>query len=551
VALHPATILGFVLAVWTMWGLNWGEAPVLNRAGANTSLPLVLIGAGGLIAVTEASIRMWRTEQSEAIDIAPASPHTRTVALLVAAATPVVLALILQFAVLGVMMLDRPATALDWWDALIGPATVALLAAAGVAAGRWVPSRATGPLTLILLGGASLYVGTYDVRQSYGDWMKWLAPIVPLEFEPVELEFRPTGRHLIYVTALIAVFVCLALLRGRTRRHWVPLAVLLVSFGVGVGGVVSQSTAYKDYDPTGRLQALLMPEAEHVCEQQGSVTYCAYPDYQPWIEEWAALVQPVLDLAPDAVSRRPLELHQYPTRALDLLLSGDPPVAKVSDLATGLWWGRQAGGKGNGRWGDSYPFGMALGAASWAVGLPLDLVAGSWEVTRDSAGEILESRFVAGSEGIAPEEVSYQACTTADQARGLVALWMAAQASPVTEQHLRNQIDHPDYPLVEESVNPDGTIVYGYQGLAGSIDVSQPYPWYALDFQMREAYYAYQLLERPQAEVAGLIHANWEQLTDPETTTLEALAVLGVEPLPGFEGQVVENDFYWQYPPCE
>jgi hypothetical protein len=129
---------------------------------------------------------------------------------------------------------------------------------------------------------------------------------------------------------------------------------------------------------------------------------------------------------------------------------------------------------------------------------------------------------------------------------------MAAQASPGTEQHLRNQIDHPGYPLIEEYTDPNtGETQYGYQGLIDGLGVGQPYPWYALDFQMREAFYAYQLLERPQTEVAGLIHANWEQLTDPETTTLEALAILGVEPLAGFEGQVVENDFYWQYPPCE
>jgi len=551
---HPATIVGFALAVWAMWGLSRGEAPVLNRAGANTSLPLALIGAGSLIAVSEASIRMWRTEHSEAIDIAPASPRTRTTGLLIAASSPVGLALVLQSAVLGLMMLNRPVTTLDWWDALAGPATVALLITAGVAAGRWAPSRLTGPLLMVLILGLSILFGSYGIRQEFGDWTAWLAPLVPLEFDPVEIAFRPTARHMLYLIALIGVFATIALLRGGTRRRVILVSSLAAGLGLVVVGVALQSRAFQRYDFDQTLAAYLPPDADYVCDKRATVTYCAYPAYQGWIEEWAALVQPVVELAPDSSHGQTLVVRQYPTRALDLLANGSGTHMDYEfGLATGMWWGRRAGGGSSAEWGDAYPFGMALGAASWTVGLPLELTAGTWSQELGPDGQTESHKFVPGVEDVPPEEVSYQACTTSDQGRAIVALWMAAQASPVSEQHLRNQIENPEYPLVEEFRNPDGSVVYGYQGLHGSTGTGQPYPWYALDFQIREAYYAYQLLSRPDDQVLDLIHANWSRLTDPSTTTLDAVTILGLEPIAGFEDQLslAENLRFEFNPPCD
>jgi hypothetical protein len=112
---------------------------------------------------------------------------------------------------------------------------------------------------------------------------------------------------------------------------------------------------------------------------------------------------------------------------------------------------------------------------------------------------------------------------------------MASQASPVTEQHLRNQIEQPRNRLIEtiEDSQTDGTFtVYNFWDTIGS---GQAYPWYALEFHKREAYYAYQLLDQPHSEVAEAIHDNWNVLTDPETTTVEALALLGVSPLADYE----------------
>jgi hypothetical protein len=471
---------------------------------------------------------MWNTERSEAIDITPASQRTRTLALLAGcSAAAAALGLAAQLLVLGWMMLNDPVTALSWWELLAGPATVGLAVSAGVAAGRWMPSRASGPLALIALVGASVYVQMYGTVQQFGEQVRWLAPAIPLEFDPVELTFRAPGAHLVYLLGLALLFASLALLKGKHGRMPIPVAGLVISI-VGVAfSAVSQAQAYDRFDYEARLQALLPPNAEYVCTQNGRGTYCVYPGYEGWIDEWAALVEPVLDLAPDEVSGRGLAVNQYPARLLGPDGS-DFDIDYEPGLATGMWWGRQVGG--DAFWGDAYPFGMALGAAAWAVGLPMEPVAGTWELQADGS-----ESFIPGTEGHSPDEVSYQACDTWDQGRAVIALWMASQASPVTEQHLRNQIEQPRNRLIEtiEDSQTDGTFtVYNFWDTIGS---GQAYPWYALEFHKREAYYAYRLLEQPHSEVAEAIHDNWNVLTDPETTTVEALALLGVSPLADYE----------------
>jgi hypothetical protein len=87
-----------------------------------------------------------------------------------------------------------------------------------------------------------------------------------------------------------------------------------------------------------------------------------------------------------------------------------------------------------------------------------------------------------------------------------------------------------------------------YVGVAQSFDVGQPYPWYALDFANHEAYYAYQLLDLPDDEVATLILRNWDYLTDPTTDTREALQVFGLEPVPGYDNYFPDD--YSFYPVC-
>jgi hypothetical protein len=188
---------------------------------------------------------------------------------------------------------------------------------------------------------------------------------------------------------------------------------------------------------------------------------------------------------------------------------------------------------------------MALGAAAWAVGLPLEPIAGVWAPTTDDESAL----FIPGTDGVDPATVTYQACDTWDQGRAVVALWLAAQASPTTEAHLRGQIEAPHQNPVIETVESDGGswTIYSFWDIIG---VGQPYPWFALEFYKREAYYAYQLLDQPSEKLGDAIRANWDILTDPDTTTVEAVVILGEEPLADYEERNEGPPYPESKPPC-
>src|SRR3990172_5333679 len=75
---------------------------------------------------------------------------------------------------------------------------------------------------------------------------------------------------------------------------------------------------------------------DYVCQQQGTVTYCAYAGYEGWIPEWAAQVVPVLALTPEAVATRPLEIRQQV-----LYFDDDEDLPQIGDIAAGMWWSRR------------------------------------------------------------------------------------------------------------------------------------------------------------------------------------------------------------------
>ncbi|MEX1133754.1 MAG: hypothetical protein WED83_02800, partial [Acidimicrobiia bacterium] len=507
-------------------------------------VPLLLFAAGVLIASADASARLWTTEQSEALDVAPASARVRTAGLVLAAAAPVIVGLLLQVVTLGVLVLDDPVTTLDVWDFLAGATVIALAVAIGVAVGRWIPSRFTGPMTLIVLIATVSYLGSYGMRSRFGDVVTWFAPFVALDWEPSEIVFRPTGTHLIYLIGLVGVFIGLALLRGIGRR-WLIGAGLVVSVALVAAGVAGQLAAYQAFDEQAVVAEYMPPLADEICEMRGVVEYCALAGYEDWIAEWAEMVEGVLDVAPDRVASMPLAVRQYPTRLMDqgqsFTLEYEPGIA------TGAWWNRGAGGETQ---ADAYPFGMALGVSSWAVGIPFERIPGRWVDEVDENGDLVYSEFVPGIEGVPEDEVAYAPyCSTLNQGRAVVALWMAGQVDQRTREYLTSRLQQTQAPLVEEFVDTDGTTFPMFQGMLEEIDNGQYYPWYLVLYWMHEAYYAQELLDREPADVEALVAQHWEALTDPTTTTAEAVQLLGVGPVPGLsEWMATYQDTF--YEPC-
>ena len=52
-------------------------------------------------------------------------------------------------------------------------------------------------------------------------------------------------------------------------------------------------------------------EAELTCVSQNSIRFCAMPGYEAWIDDWAAALQPLLEVAPPELAAG-IEVRQYP-----------------------------------------------------------------------------------------------------------------------------------------------------------------------------------------------------------------------------------------------
>jgi hypothetical protein len=100
-------------------------------------------------------------------------------------------------------------------------------------------------------------------------------------------------------------------------------------------------------------------------------------------------------------------------------------------------------------------------------------------------------------------------------ARGVVALWLAARTSPQAADGLRQEVtaaqDRQQFPFVTFTHDVDpGDPLWG----------------------VREGQFALALLERPDDQVAQTLWRNWDLVTSPETTLERLGELLGVQPPP-------------------
>jgi hypothetical protein len=96
-------------------------------------------------------------------------------------------------------------------------------------------------------------------------------------------------------------------------------------------------------------------------------------------------------------------------------------------------------------------------------------------------------------------------------ARAVVALWLAAQASPHAAAGLRQQVTDTRLPFIvfTNDVGPDEPL-----------------------WGVREAEFALALLEHPSDQVTRTLWRNWDLLMDPATTLERLGELVGVQPPP-------------------
>ena len=99
-------------------------------------------------------------------------------------------------------------------------------------------------------------------------------------------------------------------------------------------------------------------------------------------------------------------------------------------------------------------------------------------------------------------------------ARAVVALWLAARASPHAAEGLRQQVTW--------SRDQDFSVFW----FTHDLDIDDP------QWGLREGQFALALLERPGDQVVQTLSRNWDLVTSPGTTLERLGELLGVQPPP-------------------
>lgn len=304
---HPLFWLGVLASMALAFSELMEEAPVLNRVSTTFAWTMAPIGAAVALLAGWAVLRArGRTDHPPAV--MPSSTTLRVAGALVGLLWPAAATFGVQLLLVGWTYLQDPVTSVVWSELLVGPVFVVLAGGFAAAATRWLPHPSSPLFALLLLAGVHVVIpfGAGNWGEDIGPAA--LAPIAwPENFIPYEVAFRPSGLHLAYLLAVVLIVVAAATL-GRPVAGWVILGVGMLAAGV----LGSAQVGPIDEDRrTHAMSRLVGDEADLTCETHDSIIYCAMPGYEPWIDDWAGAVQPMLDSVPSEKITE-LEVRQYP-----------------------------------------------------------------------------------------------------------------------------------------------------------------------------------------------------------------------------------------------
>ncbi|MGH8870880.1 MAG: hypothetical protein ACRDWS_02785, partial [Acidimicrobiia bacterium] len=426
--------------------------------------------------------------------------------------SPLLVGMLMQWTALVLRALDGPVTSVAWSEVWTGPATVALGAAAGLAIGYGFRSPWASPIVAVAAAGGILTVWWVDSGYLLGPYTPWLAPVTTLDWNQYASEQarRPATAHLVYLLLLVAFFAVAATIRGRTGRGLVlSVGATLLLLGGAVLAATAQLTELTPAQEVARQAPFDPVTGDYVCEERGTVTYCAYAGYEGWIEEWAAQIGPVLASMPDEVSARSLQVRQQVTCFMD-----GEELPQAGDVMAGMWWSRRPYDTNY----VAHPLGMALAAAGWAVGFPGNHL----PIRVTVVNEEIAAEPVSDPASVDPDELQYRSCRSDGQARAVAALWNAAQATPQSAEGLRFLSSGDRYGGLGD--NENFTIDLGYRQPSSSVI-----------YYRREALVALDLSRLPADEVREMLGERWALVTNPSTTTEDLAGWFGIR-VPGMTG---------------
>ncbi len=485
----PLVLVGAGLMLLALFGDGpWVSS--IDSTAADAAFMSLLVAAMTLVASNLAAQRGRRSGAEELFAATPAQPRSRTGAHLLAVIWPAAVSVVIPvLVVVTASFYGRPDLS-DLADLAVGPLLVAGAGALGVMLARWAPTPVAGPLACVAIIALEAFLTSPVVITSGWRYMAFWFDAADIDLLPP----RPALWHVVYLVALIAMAVVGSLLRHGLRPR---LAVAgAVAIAVMVTSAVAQSRYVTDAAWARANGLLAHPEDHQICDDRLGVRYCTFARYRPLADRWAAVVEGVRARVPAAEWPAQLELSQRYTAA-DLQYTPRAQLGKRipalrAPAAPPIDEGALHPGRG---WTDDgfADLSLAVGAASLAVGLPV----------APQAGGIL--------------------CDTAGQARAVVALWLAAQSTPAAGKALRQITEN-------QVVHLDG----GDSGVPHLL-VTEDAVERAAAWGMVEVRHALALQRRPMAEVEAHLARNWDDLTDPASTTAELASALGLPAVPDSE----------------
>ena len=475
--------LGFCALVLFLFGWVWPGDSVETWEETLQLAPWFAHPLAGMtvLAAHRAVTRARRDGAAELFDACPADPTARTVGHLLAGVAPVAV-LTLFFGLLTLLMAWRSHLVygpIGWSSAFDVGAAIALGAGAvalGVALGRWVAFPLAPVMAVVVVGFGMIAISEVGGR----DWN----PLVPLSTAPsIEgpsplFVSRPTAAHLLWIVALVAVVAVVAVSRDRRDRTLGLVAggVVALALVAGIATTRPMSTS----DATLIADRVAHPEAHQRCETVATVAVCLFDLHRPLLDVFEDHLRAVAESLPPG--HAPLTIRQvYEGRLAEL-----PPEVRRHLTAADLR--RPAGELPLGDTGD-VGIDQGFDVALTAVGLP----------TRPDAE--LRPVVVAG------------------QARGVVALWLAARGLEGADAH-----------SVTSSPEPASSSAYDRGSLEVGDCATPAVVWSEQDLRAVRT-----LLTLPADDVTPVLHGQWERWVDPGTGTDDLLAALGLPPVGPFD----------------
>ena len=494
---HPAVVVGVVLSVAALAVVNEGAVWVTGQGAAAAGITAFPLAGLTLVANNLATLRVRRMGAEGIVDTTPATAASRTAAHLLASLGPA----LLMAVVLGGwnLYMHASGSAVGVMPPIADLALPLVLVVAAGCVGVLLAVVAPTPVlavpAVILLGFAEM--ATQVPAPEYRDVRRLGWTVIYSADVPLELLDRRPGLHLAYVVALTLAVATVALARlvpPRARSATVvPAVALVLVTAVAVTRPISDQSARRLASWANEGDSRLR------CRTVADATVCAYPEYD-FRDDW----EPVLERMAAAAPRGLNGVRVSQRFARQSLMRVAPAVTR--HFAAGIPRGPE----------EPWPYDDAVHP---------DI---RWDA-RGGTDHLLAIDVAAATVGLPPNERSDGICSSADQARAVAALWLAAHGSPGAH----SAVEGMTAPL-EDFADDEVAMSFALFPVVGVETWRATYNP-SLRWSRRDADYALALLARDDREIRNVLAANWETILRPSTTSDQLAAWAGLDPRPSLD----------------